>query len=124
MEIILMAGPGVGHHEIQVLIGRQGLLKATHPKVTVALQLCADEVMADRVDQDPQPGQIRLGLISGSELRTTGRHSLVALLRNHPPLGFIVHHQIWRNQELRRMLMLLVSGGMPTKGGTHLIRLT
>lgn len=120
MEIILMAGSGVGEHEIRVLIRRQQLLEAACPEVTVALQHSADDVMAARVDEDPQPDQVRLGLISGPELRSTDRHSFVGLLRNHPPLGFLVHHQIWRDQALRRMLTLLTSGGTPTKGGTRL----
>lgn len=123
MRVNLLSDRSASESELEIIIQRADALRVERG-VTVSLTLCHADMVAEHVDRDPQPDVIQLGLLSGPGLETTDKHSLVGLLRSQPPLGFIVNHEVWRNQELKRMLLSLTSKDVPTKGGTRLWHLT
>lgn len=125
VEIIISAGARIDRAVVDLLMEREEMLKRSYPDTRVSIEMGDTEYMVAKVDEEPKPDQIRLGLIGGPALCNTDQHCLVALLSQEPRVGFIANQQIMRNQSptLMAMVMAMAAGTAPTGSGTSLVLL-
>jgi len=122
MRVLILTDTGV-NEEVDILANRQRALHEVYPEVTVSVlgDTSKEEIVA-RVDETTSSDRVVLGLI-GEAPFGTDRHYLVGLLQDNPPLGFIVNRQVWADPHLKKRLIMLTSGAVPTRGGSRMLLL-